>query len=443
MQSQTRSESRIRFSWFVLASLIPLGAISRAQLEVVRGFRAAATPLPKPAKGWSAFDLLPDGSIAAFDGQKLVVLDPATGRLRKTLATLSTTDFGADVRVGPTGRRLFFGHPSTGAMFVHDLADGATRQFGTLKFHYAFAFHPAEGERFVWVSARPGSTAQILRVDSLSGKSDLIAETEGFSGPLVFGREGELYFAPSTGTPKNILSWTKAQVIGAIGAGHLTTRDARVFASGFHGAYQMVIDGEGTFYVTDSFPTETSSLMEIGPAGGTRSARNVVRLRGEAVTTLRFVAGGRPFERFGSSGSSLWLLSSDFGAGNHLIRVDPARPRLDVRGTSTLVYQGAGLPRQAFALWLLGAGLRPERPLLPLGAGGLSFPELGIVPTAPFLAVTTTIDGQGTTQLSLARPNERGLQWTTQILAGPVQALPGGTPASLWVTSNPVTVANR
>jgi hypothetical protein len=448
MQMQ-RHHARVRACAFSFLPLVLSAASAAAQVTTVAGFAAEARSLPAPANGWSGLDVLPDGSPVTFDGQRLVELDPATGAIRRTLASI-TPAFATDVAVGPTGGTVFFGESSSGAIHVHELATSRTRQVTTLGGNFSFTFHPDEGERFLWVTAQPGFTgpAKVFRVDTVSGSTDLIAEATGFAGPLLIDPQGNLYFAPGTSFTVpgqgRILRWSRAQVLSAIGPGSLTETSAQVFARGFDNAIDLARDAEGTFYVADARPM-TGSLLEIGKDGGS-FARGVLVHATQSLTALCFGPGPRPFERFGSAGSRLLLLASDFGGGDSLLLLTPRRPDLTVTPTATplpdqpLRYDASLLPAGTSAVWLLGAGLVPEKPLLPLGADGLRFPDLGIVPSEPFVLLVTAIDGTGRAALSVRAPAMSGFAWTTQILAGPVAALPGGTKASPWVSTRPLTV---
>jgi hypothetical protein len=82
----------------------------------------------------------------------------------------------------------------------------------------------------------------------------------------------------------------------------------------------------------------------------------------------------------------------------------------------------------------------PEKAVLPLGADGLRFPDFGVVLSNPLVMLVTTIDGAGKAALAVRAPAASGFPWATQVLAGPVVALPGGTKASPWVTTRPVGV---
>ena len=203
------------------------------------------------------------------------------------------------------------------------------------------------------------------------------------------------------------------------------------------------MDGEGSFYVCDVTQNK-SSVLEINPNGGRFHARNLLRVANETVTFLTFVPGLHPFERFGNDDSRFYVLSTNFFSSRHLVNWFPKRPELSIQPGQSLKpglpfsYRAKGNPKQSVAIWWIGT--KSKTPFtLPIGAFGLRFPELDISLTSPFLFLHTIVDANGIATLSLKAPFTVGFQWTTQLIAGPVKSLPGGTPASKFVSSNPIT----
>ena len=418
--------------------------------QTVPGFAAHGFTLPKAKKFWSALVML-HGEIIAFDGKDLLRFDADTGRRLGILASLPSAVFGSDLVLGPSGKRLYVGESSNGSLRVYDLVHKTWRQFATLGGNYSMAFHPHEGERFLYVSALPGfkGNAKVFRVDTLSGQTKLIAEAPGFSGPIAFDRHGALYFSPSPkGAQKaSILRWSRAQVLTASSGPSLSEKQAQVVASGFNNASDLAFDSEGTLYASDSKFGKPSSLIEI--RGGKQFASNVLRDAGQSYTALIFVGDGKPFERFGNGHASLWTLNGNFSSGtNKIQRLSLARPQLDVsnskpRAQERLIYSAKGLPAGSLAIFLLGSGLIPEAPIGPFGHAGLLFPDFAIIPTAPLIAVIRKANARGEASLSGRTPAASGAQWTTQVLAGPVPPLPGGAASSPWVTSSAQVVRIR
>ena len=448
-------QSRTHAMWALLA-LVPA---VRSQITTVDGFRATSFALPKASKGaWSGLTVLPNGDVVSFDGQKLTSIDPTTGKIKATLAMIAVSSFGTDVALGPTGKTVFFGESTTGGLFVHDLVNHTTRRFATLGGNYSFAFHPGQGERYLWCSAHPGfqGTVKVFRINVLTGVADLIAEADGYAGPIAIDETGALFFAPAPknlSTPKlgKILRWSATDVLTAIGPKSLAEKDATVFARGFNNAFDLLRDGQGTFYAADIFSnaTHSPSLLEIGPGGGGFAA-GLLRLKGWAPTSLHLERAAQPFERFGRAGAKLWMIMSDFVNGKEaLIAMTAHRPTLTVtpsmrpKPNTLLAFQASRLPANALAVWMFGAPLLPERPLFALGAGGLMFPGFGIILTAPHLLLVGPTTAQGTARFDIRAPNVVNLAWTTQVLTGPVRKLPGGTPASVWVTTDAIEVITQ
>ncbi len=438
---------------FALTAAVAVpGATLGAQLRVAPGLTARTITLPRPARGWANLDLLPSGDLVGFEGSKLVILDAKTGAEKTVLARIPPV-FGTDVRVGPTGTTVFFGESTLGGIFAYDLTNKATRKIATVSGSFDFRFHPREGERFLWMTADPGfrGVCRVLRLDTATGALDKIIAVPGFAGPFVIDPSGNLYLAPA---PRNlqkkrrILRWTAAQVRSAIGPRELSEKDATVFATGIDSALDMTLDEDGVVYVAD-VTKGTSSLLELGVAGGSRFARNVVRDASLFVTHVFRHSGAHPFERYGRPGTSLVVHLTNFKSIDQVAFVTPERPVLTVAPTKTpragtsIQYLARRLPPSVAALWLFGAGLQPERPLFAIGARGQRFPDFGIVLSAPFLAVAGQSNSTGISLRKVRTPNVAGIRWTTQVVAGPVPALPGGAAPPPLVTSAPLVVQTK
>ena len=449
--SLTKTRSGCVLSVSCAALFVALSSMPCAQWEAAPGFRVRSLALPKPAKGWTGLAWHEKHGLLSFDGKNLVALDPTSGRIQKTLASLPTPVFGSDLAVAPGSSRIAFCESSTGAIYVHD--EHGLRRAAKLSGNFALAFNPREGRRFVYATAQPKFTGPlgVFRIDLESGAVDAIAEAQGFGGPIAFDRNGDLVLAPGTnfGSRKQgkLLRWTRAQVLWAIGPRKLFEKQAVVTARGFDGVYDFEFDSEGSLYASDP-SNKTSSLLEI--PGATFFARDVVRRDKFTLTSLAWRADPRPFERYGRSAdklSGLWIIASDFASGaNELLQLQPARPQLSVSDSAPqpgalLRYRASALGAP-LAVWLAGIGLEPEAALLPLGRAGLAFPDFGVVLDLPFVAIPLPATN-GVSNLQLRAPSVRGFRWTTQVLAGPIPPLKGGVAPSPWVTSTPVPVRTR
>ena len=433
----------------MLLSALTLATPLAAQTSVTpRGFLGQGHRLTQPTKGWVGLDLLPGGQLLTFDGQNLVALDGRTGKVSTTFATLGKAVFGSDVRISPSGKHAWLCESSTGAVYRYAFASKKLQRVTSLGGNFSIAFSPKDSEDFAYIVGDPGfkTLARVYRVDSRTGAQDLIAEASGFAGPLLFDSQGDLYMAPA---PKKfgakgqgrILRWSAAQVKSAIGKSSLLEKQAKVFASGFDNAYDMEFDSEGTLYVTDvSFGA--SQLFEIPIGGGKTQAKGVLKVAGQGVTSLRFERKALPFERYGTPGSTLHVLSTDFSKNHALWTLSPRRPALTYKTLSggQIGFTLTGGEPSAWALWLIGEGLKQET-AFPLGYGGLLFPQIGInVVTRPFVILNGKTDKSGQALFQLVLPGSKGLRFTTQVLMGPIPALPGGTGASAWASSNPTLV---
>ncbi|MEZ5990534.1 MAG: hypothetical protein R3F30_15755 [Planctomycetota bacterium] len=447
---EPRSCGRVR-TYALLSPVLLLSALASAlpaqTATPAPGYAAGLTPLPAPALGWSGLDRLPGGDWIAFDGKSLVALDRSTGKVKQTFVTLSTAVYASDLALSPSGKHCWFGESSTGKLYRYDLVAQKLYTVATLGGNFSVAFSPKDGDAAAWWTADPSFSANcdVYRVDTATGAVDLIATTTGYAGPLVFDADGSLYVAPAPTTfgakgKGRILRFLPSKLASAIGPGNLSEKDALLWAQGFDNAFDLEWDGDGTLYATD-VTTGSPQLVEFG-TGGKSWAKAVLTVTGRSPTSLRFVPAPTPFERYGSEGAALAMLVTDYGKGNEVAVLEPATPKLvasvtTVKPQSPIRFTLTGAPPSGFALWLLGTGAK-QAASYPLGHGGLAFPEVWVDLLQPFVFLATTTDAKGGSILDLTVPDLKGLTWTTQALCGPIQALPGGAPASAWASSGAV-----
>jgi len=403
--------------------------------------------LAQPTKGWVGLDILPSGGLLTFDGQSLVSLDATTGKVLSTFHKLGKGVFGSDLGISRSGKHFWFCESSTGGVYRYEFATKTLKLITRLSGNFSIAFSPKDGDDFAYVSGDPGfrAVSRVYRIDAKTGSQDLIAAGAGYAGPVVFDPMGNLYMAPAStkiGTKGlgKILKWTAAQVTSAMGTTSLLEIQATVHASGFDSAYDMEFDGEGTLYVSDvSFGA--SHLFEIPIGGGKSQAREILKSANQGVTSLRFRAHALPFERFGSAGAAFYVLSTDYSKLHGLWKLEPKRPQLTYKALSggQIGFTLTGAEPSAWVIWLLGEGVKTETSL-PLGHAGLFFPQIGVAVHKPFILLSSKADTKGQALFQLVLPKGKGFQFTSQALMGPIQALQGGTSASVWASSNPILV---
>mgnify|MGYP002713127845 CR=1 FL=1 len=453
MKSQKRPDAGLYGILYPLLPTAIAGAFSLCsslQAQVAtnpRGFVNHGRALSQPAKGWVGLDILPGGRMLTFDGKQVVALDPQTGKVVATYATLPTAVFGSDLRISPSGRFFWFCESSTGAVYRYEFATSKLSPITSLAGNLSIAFSPLDGDDFAYISADPGflANSRVYRVDGRTGGQDLIAAAAGYAGPVIFDKQGSLYMAPaSTKIPSKglgkVLRWSAAQVRSAIGATSLLESNATLWASGFDSAFDMEFDHEGTLYVSDvSFGA--SHLFEIPRSGGKTYAREILKPTGQGVTYLRFHDHALPFERFGASGPAFYVLSTDYATNHALWKLEPERPQLTWQKLSggQIGYTISGAQPLSWVMWLHGDGL-PTEMAFPLGNAGLLFPQIGVAVHKPFILLHSKTDAGGKAMFQLALPQGQGLRFTSQALVGPIPALPGGTAPSIWVSSNPALV---
>ena len=93
-----------------------------------------------------------------------------------------------------------------------------------------------------------GSGATIYRYDPVTKTATQIVTAGGFTGPVAFDSNGNLYYGDQSSG--NIWKFTPAQ----LGSGGLTGADAEVVASGVFASY-IAFDGSGYLYAAAGFPS--------------------------------------------------------------------------------------------------------------------------------------------------------------------------------------------
>jgi hypothetical protein len=238
----------------------------QAQDVIGDGFaKTAAQPNPVVAASYAT---MPSGDRVVFDGVSVDIYDAAGGFVMN-LGVLPGFVFSSFVALDPSGTFAVIGESSNGDLFKVALDGSGFTTLANLVNNYKATF---DGPTSLIVSAATcgfGCGNDVLRVDTNSGATTLLANVLGDSGPLALATNGDLYYASSFfGVPAStqIMSWTKAQLNGGR---LLTEADATLFNSGWEGASSIVIDPVfGNVFITESIFGGTSRVLEFDVATG-------------------------------------------------------------------------------------------------------------------------------------------------------------------------------
>lgn len=309
-----------------------------AELLVSPGFSTEFTDVGASSVYPSGVDLLPNGHAVLFDGDALVEVDVDSQTIVGVLFQPSVPVFGSFVRVAPDGGSVVFGESSQHHIWQVPLTGGVPQVVATVEFNYAATF--LDAGRLLISHAQPGwQNTDIVALDLHSGAIDGIATVPGASGPLAFDRFGTLHYGvnpavyPAPPASGSVISWTAAQIAGAIGPAVLGEVDAASVLVGLSAVSDLAFDEEGDLIVSDSIAaTVVEYDVESGFAQGVIAVENV---GSSYVTSLAFVGNGagapaqfQPFQP--EDGGTLLVVATDFISYARVHTVKPRRVPLTV-----------------------------------------------------------------------------------------------------------------
>lgn len=356
----------------VASSLFALPAF--ASITPTEGF--VNTPVTAAPGGTflGGMDLRSPNSAVLFDGTSIVEIDTATGALLHTWYTPAGFVFGSFVAVAPSGDFMVFGESTNNTLRKIPFDGSPSSVIATVVFAYDIAF---TSDRVAYVSSSPSFvTNDVYRLDLDTGAVDLVAQTNGASGPLAVDASGDLLCSTAAGTfpppagAQKILRFTASQLAWASGPGVLSEIDGSIFTAGFTGIADMVLDEEGDLIASVDFDGLSGNrfLVEFFPNGTIR------RTLGEAppfeyAGALAFRGNGAApaaFESFQpTEGGTLAVLSTDFFSYNDLDILRPQRATTELTPPSPLpmgpfTFEIENGPSQGVAVTLIAAALGPQ-----------------------------------------------------------------------------------
>lgn len=272
----------------------------------------------------------PAGEPIVYESGRVRIL---TGGEWVVLAEFDPPVSGSFLALSPDGRAVIFGENSVGNIFEVPL-DGSGPVFaGLLPGNHDLAVAPegiAEPLRGLAFVSAPGSGENGIHALALDGTPpDEIATVPGFSGPLTFDDEGNLYYVTSVFEPDlpALVRFRPEQLLAGLGEGVVGFGDAETLLSDIDGGFNLkwargklyltdlgFSSGQGAIEVVD---TRRNFLQEdfapIPSSNGLISPTFLVVRPGEA----NFDPG------VGPRGGRLLVAYSDFSSLSHVVEVTP------------------------------------------------------------------------------------------------------------------------
>lgn len=312
---------------------------SVAQVAEAPGFAPTDT---LDLAGGRAYGTLADGRYVSFDGLAFELYGP-DGILLATFGTLATSVFPSFVEVHPSETYAVVGESSNGELFRVDLVAGTVSPLANLFFNYDLDWVP--GTDTAYVSAALGGFGagnDLVRLDALTGATDVVAHVAGPSGPVGVAGDGGLYYVtaydgndwPPPLAEEELLFWDAAELAAAGGGIELDESDADVLAAGLDGSSSIAVDlhSERLFLVNANFQGYENEVLAFD-LGGTWL--DTVAESFTSLGNLEVFEDGADatFAGYQPSNARLFVQNTDFGSAlRDRVRLEPARPTSEFDG---------------------------------------------------------------------------------------------------------------
>ena len=265
-ESYASTSRGLRYAAGSMLALSFLALPATSQDTIGDGFAQTASQ-PTPV-AFASYDTLTSGERVVFDGLSIDLYD-AGGGFVMNLATLGGFVFNSFVEVDPSETFAIIGESSNGDIMKVALDGSGYSTLANLNFNFTATFEDAG---HVIVSAATcgfGCGNDLVRVDTSSGATTLLASVQGASGPVALADDGSLFYGTvdaANPASTNIIYWTAAQLTGAP---VLTEADATLFHAGLEGAASMAIDPVfGNVLLAESIWGGTSRILEFDIGSG-------------------------------------------------------------------------------------------------------------------------------------------------------------------------------
>ncbi|MDG1051730.1 MAG: hypothetical protein P8M11_03655 [Planctomycetota bacterium] len=316
-----------------------LASSASAQVTPSEGFSLAGSLDLTPLCGtFPAVHAFPDGSTLIFDGSN-ISRRSADGTILRDYGTRPSSVFASFVRVDEANGLAYIGESSFGTITELDLDTGASRVLTTLGFNYDLTFDVVPGLAYVTASPNGFGLNALYRLDLFSGVTTLVAQLDGYSGPVLVDSVGNVTVSVDLGqfpVPADSVKLIQFDGVEVTTGAILTDEaDGDEFSVGYDGISSAAFDANtGRYTVTE---------VNTGPGGfgSIAWALSDAGVRQEQIATVPGFAGGAQIV--------------DSGAGTALAAYQPPYTSLRLSYSECFSTGASGLynitPRQAEAVF--------------------------------------------------------------------------------------------
>lgn len=322
----------------VLASPAAPSALPAADVLVLpEGFSAKVLDeldptLEPPQRRLGALGYSPAGEPVVYENGE-IRLSSSSGA--DTLAVFDPPVYGSFLVPAPDGNALIFGESSAGNVYSVALDGSGETLIGNLPFNYDLAIAPPDapesirGQAFVSAPGAVGNSVYLIDLSGSTSPDEVVTAMPGFSGPLTFDDEGNLYYITSTLDPtQSLVRFTPAELASGVGAGATDFAEGDTLLADLEGAYGLR-HIEGQLFLTNlGFSSGIGAIERVDLTDGASRTTWATLPLGDSTARPQSIAlhpGSDPFEPgVGRSGGKMLIAYGDFATLSHVAEVTPS-----------------------------------------------------------------------------------------------------------------------
>jgi hypothetical protein len=247
-----------------------------------------------------------------------------------TLHVFSSFFFTGAIAVDPSGASVLVGESTSGDMYRVEMDGSGATLLANLPYNFD-AVYEAPGSALVSAATCGFSCGNdVIRIDTFTGATELVAHVSGPSGPIALSANGDLYYGPALDafpapSGSGELWLFDASLLS--GAAALTDSDASVIASGLDTVSSIAVDPSfgdvvvATNIYDSSFAVIADALTLLRPDGQIKGV--IAEGLGSYRSNIDIVQGSGigHFRAFQPSGTTLTYL-----VAGRIESIQPQRP---------------------------------------------------------------------------------------------------------------------
>jgi hypothetical protein len=318
----------------VVVSVVVAGSAARLEGQAcasgavpVAGFLACDRLDLAPADIVGGLAFTPAGDLVVYAGGALRLHGAAESRV---LRSFDPPVFGSFVKVAPGRDAVVFGESSAGNIYLVPLDVGGGVVTDNIPFAYDLDFD-AQGRGLVSTTLSFGGAQMIVLLDGDPERppQPVVTGIPGFSGPLAFDPEGNLYYgtADLMAATQSLYRFRREDLEGAIASGPIDFAAGEEVLSEI-GGFSSMLWHAGTVYFSDlGFAAGIGSVQAVDTGANYAVSGLATFPSGEAFVSPTYIAfrpGTFPFfPGAGAEGGALAVVYSDFATINRVAEVVP------------------------------------------------------------------------------------------------------------------------